>query len=155
MAGGGNGRGQWHRDAIATISIFEFDFLMLLLNLSHPLTPDQLARVEALTGQPLERVIALPAQFDHQQPFLPQLGALMTQVAFSPEEWQTASLVVNLPSLNFIAALVLAELHGRMGYFPPVVRLRPVKDALPPRYEVAEVLNLQAVRDEARRKRGA
>jgi len=40
-----------------------------------------------------------------------------------------------------------------MGYFPPCVRLRPVKDALPPRFEVAEVLNLQAVRDGARRKR--
>ncbi len=30
-----------------------------------------------------------------------------------------------------ITALVLAELHGRMGYFPPVIRLRPAKDALP------------------------
>ena len=47
----------------------------------------------------------------------------------------------------------LAELHGRMGYYPPVVRLRPVPDSLPPRYEVAEILNLQAVRDDARRKR--
>ncbi|HLB48253.1 MAG TPA: hypothetical protein VJL59_14700 [Anaerolineales bacterium] len=32
-------------------------------------------------------------------------------------------------------------------------RQRPEKEALPPRYEVAEILNLQAVRDEARRKR--
>ena len=60
------------------------------------------------------------------------------------------NLIVNLPSLNFIAGLLLAELHGRMGYFPPILRLRPVSDSLPPRYEVAEILNLQAVRDAAR-----
>jgi len=126
---------------------------MILLNLSHPLTPDQQAQIEKLTGQAIERVIALPAQFDHQQPFEPQLAGLMANVPLTPEEWQTAAIVVNPPALNFITALALAELHGRMGYFPPVVRLRPVKDALPPRYEVAEILNLQAVRDAARQKR--
>ena len=35
-----------------------------------------------------------------------------------------------LPSLNFIAALLLAELHGRMGYFPPVARTRPAAQRL-------------------------
>lgn len=126
---------------------------MILLNFSHPLTADQQARIEALTGQAVERVVPLSAQFDHQQPFLPQLDALMAGAALSAAEWQTAPIVVNPPALNFIAALVLAELHGRMGYFPPVVRLRPVKDFLPPQYEVAEILNLQAVRDAARQRR--
>jgi hypothetical protein len=40
-----------------------------------------------------------------------------------------------------------------MGYFPPLARLRPVEGSLPPRYEVAEVINLQQVRDAARRRR--
>jgi hypothetical protein len=40
-----------------------------------------------------------------------------------------------------------------MGYFPTCIRLRPVKDALPPRFEPAELLNLQALRDAARAKR--
>jgi len=31
--------------------------------------------------------------------------------------------------------------------------MRPVPDSVPPRYEVAEVLDLQAVRDRAREKR--
>lgn len=127
--------------------------MMLLLNLSHPFTPIQLARVEELANQKVERVLVAPAQFDHQQPFGPQLEALLAQIDLTAEEWQTASLLLNPPSLNFITALVLAEIHGRTGYFPPVVRLRPVKDALPPRFEVAEILNLQAVRDEARKKR--
>jgi len=49
--------------------------------------------------------------------------------------------------------VLLAELHGRMGYFPPIVRLRPVPNALPPRFEVAEIINLQAVREAARTRR--
>jgi len=126
---------------------------MILLNFSHPLTDDQLARVRELTGQVVENVIVFPAQFDHQQPFGPQLELLLADVPLSPQEWQTAPILVNPPSLNFITALVLAELHGRMGYFPPIVRLRPVEGALPPRYEVAEILNLQSVRDAARLKR--
>jgi len=60
---------------------------------------------------------------------------------------------VVLPSLNFIAAQLLAELHGRMGYFPPVVRTRPVAGAVPRRYEVAEILDLQMTREGARRNR--
>jgi hypothetical protein len=75
---------------------------------------------------------------------------LMAELPLSAEDMQTQPILINPPSLNFITALVLAELHGRMGYFPPVIRLRPVAGSLPPRYEVAEILNLQAVRDAAR-----
>lgn len=123
---------------------------MLLLNFSHPLTDPQREQIEVLAGQSITREIHLPAQFDHQQPFGPQLDALLAQTALTAEQWQTESILINPPSLNFITALLLADLHGRMGYFPPCLRLRPVKDALPPRFEVAEILNLQARRDAAR-----
>ncbi len=49
--------------------------------------------------------------------------------------------------------LLLAELHGRMGYFPSILRLRPVRDSLPPAFEIAEILNLQALRDRARQRK--
>lgn len=38
-------------------------------------------------------------------------------------------------------------------YFPACIRMRPVAGARPPRYEVAEVLDLQTVRDRARQRR--
>ncbi len=123
---------------------------MILLNFAHPLTDPQREQIESLAGQPIAREIHLPAQFDPQQPFAPQLDALLARVGLTAEQWQTESILVNLPSLNFITALLLADLHGRMGYFPPCLRLRPIKDALPPRFEVAEILNLQARRDAAR-----
>jgi len=127
---------------------------MLILNYSHPLTPDQLSRLEALTGVAVEAVRELPAQLDLEAPFAPQAVALADAAQLTPEQWQTTPLLLVPPALNFAAVALLAELHGRMGYFPPVVRLRPVAGALPPRYEVAEIINLQAVRDTARRKRG-
>ena len=126
---------------------------MLLLNFSHPLTAGQLNTIRELTGRRPERVVEVKTDFDHARPFAEQTRRLVESVCLSPGEWQTELLVVNLPSFSAIAALLLAELHGRMGYFPPIIRLRPVAGATPPRFEVAEILNLQAVRDEVRRQR--
>lgn len=126
---------------------------MILLNFSHPLTATQQTQIEALTNQAVVRVIELMPHFDEQQPFLPQLTALWQQIDLSPAAWQSEPILVLLPSLNFIAALVLAELHGRMGYFPPVVRTRPVADSVPRRYEAAEILDLQTLRERARQTR--
>jgi hypothetical protein len=128
---------------------------MIILNFSHPLTAAQLEQAAELARQAVTQVIELPVQFDHQQPFLPQLEQLVSSIPLQGAEWQNEAILVNPPSLNFITALLLAELHGRMGYFPSILRLRPVADSLPPRYEVGEILNLQAVRDAARKRRGA
>lgn len=124
---------------------------MILLNFSHPLTPEQIDQLQKMVDDPLEEIITVAVHFDNQLPFLPQLEQLVNQLPLSAEQYQTASLMVNPPALNFITALLLAELHGRMGYFPPIIRLRPVEGAMPPRFEVAEVLNLQAVRENARK----
>ncbi len=127
---------------------------MILINFSHPLTPDQRGAIEQLSGQKISRLVERMAHFEVDTPFATQAAALVEAVGLTPAEWQQSALGVALPSLNFGAAAVLAELHGRCGYFPPLVRLRPVEGSLPPRYEVAELINLQAMRDAARRKRG-
>ena len=127
---------------------------MIILNLAHPLTPDHMQQLEALTDQAVERVIDLTSHIDTQQPLAPQVAAMADACDLSPTEWQTLPLLVNPPSLNFVAVALLAELHGRCGYFPAHLRMRPVQGSVPPRYEVAEVLNLQALRDAARERRG-
>jgi len=126
---------------------------MILLNFSHPLTPAHLAQIETLTGQKVERVVEVRSQIDAQQPLVPQVTALADECGLSPAEWQTLPLLINPPSLNFTAVVLLAELHGRCGYFPAHLRTRPVEGSIPRQYEVAEVLDLQAVRDVARKKR--
>jgi hypothetical protein len=126
---------------------------VILLNFSHPISDDQHDRIQTLTGQALDRVIEVPTQFDHDHPFPAQVTELVDGVGLTAREWQTEPVLILPPALNSIAVALLAELHGRAGYFVPVVRTRPVEGSLPPRYEVAEVINLQAVRDEARKRR--
>jgi len=126
---------------------------MLILNFSHPLTQEQLSQIEELTQQKIEQVQEIKTQFDHQQQFVSQLTRLLDKLTLSREELQSLPILINPPSFNIIACLVLAELHGRMGYFPPVIRLRPVEVVVPPKLEVIEIINLQKVRDIARDKR--
>lgn len=126
---------------------------MLLLNFGHPLTDAQLARIRELVGRDVERIIAVPTHLDHERPFDEQVRELLTTVPLTPEQWQTTPLIINPPSLAPITAVLLAEIHGRSGYFPTILRLRPVARTMPPQFEVAELLNLQAVRDAARTRR--
>jgi len=101
----------------------------------------------------MEHIIETLPNFDHIQSFADQAVALADSLALTAQEWQTTPLLVVPPALNFIAVTLLAELHGRMGYCPTVVRLRPIPGSTPTRYEVAEVINLQQVRDDARGRR--
>lgn len=127
---------------------------MLLLNFGHPLTDAQLARIRELAGREIERVLAVPTHFDHARPFDEQVRELLATVPLIPEQWQTTALLINPPSLAPITAVLLAEIHGRSGFFPPIVRLRPMTGSVPPQFEVAEIINLQAIRDAGRSRRG-
>jgi hypothetical protein len=123
---------------------------MIVVNFAHPLTALQLSQVETLTGSAVERVIAQALQFDNTRSFVSQAEAILLQVPLTSEEWQSIPILIVLPALNFIAALLLTELHAHMGHFPAIVRLRPVEGIVPLQYEVAEIIDLQRVRDGAR-----
>lgn len=126
---------------------------MLVINFAHPLTASQRARIEELARQPIDRVIDVETQFDPEGAFVDQARNLVDMAGLNSDQWQTTPLLINAPSLSPIACLLLVELHGRMGYFPTLLRLRPKPNANPPCFEVAELLNLQAMREAARRQR--
>jgi len=126
---------------------------MTLLNLSHPLTASHLEQIEALSGKKIAEVKNIPVHFDAAISYIEQVVALVNTIGLAPQQWQNEPILLNPPSFNFIAIALLAELHGRMGYFPPCLRLRPIKDSLPPQFEVAEILNLQEMREKARTRR--
>jgi hypothetical protein len=129
---------------------------MIVVNFSHPLTPAQLSAIEALLQERIVQLVEVKTYFNEvEYAALYRTGAraLVGSVGLTSAQWQQERLLINLPSLNVIAALVLAELHGRMGYFPSVIRLRPVPESMPPQFEVEEILNLHAVREKARLER--
>lgn len=125
---------------------------MLILNFSHPITDEQRVRLAELAGAPIEDIRAIPVQIDQEQALEAQVRAIVDRVGLSPDEWQTRELLINPPGYAPAAFVLLAELHGRIGHFPTLLRLRPRAGAVTT-YEVAELLNLQNIRDESRRHR--
>jgi hypothetical protein len=127
---------------------------MLILNYAHPFTEDQINQIEGLMGEEIGEVKQIKVHLDQAEPLTPQVVALAEAAELTNEEWSGRALLVNPPALNFVAVALIAELHGRMGYFPACLRLRPVEGSTPPQFEVAEVVNLQEVRNAARARRG-
>lgn len=123
---------------------------MVIINFSHPLSEQHIQQIQQLSGQDINAVHDIPCLLDHGESFIEQIRRLADSVPVPPDVWQTSPLLVNLPSLHTAAALMLAELHGRMGHFPTVIRMRPVAGATPTRFEVAELINLETVRQSAR-----
>ncbi len=125
---------------------------MLVLNFTHPLTDEHREQIEALAGTHIDELRTIPVQIDQAQPLTAQITAIVDAVGLTSEEWQTRPLLINPPGYAPAAFVLLAELHGRIGHFPELIRLRP-KAGPVTAYEVAELLNLQAVREEARKRR--
>lgn len=121
-----------------------------LLNFTRTLTLEQSTQVEVTLGKRLGPIVNLPIDFDDTRPYSPQCVAVAERVGFTTSEWATLPIVVNPPGFAPGALALLSELHGRMGYFPAVVRLRPAASSTPRLYEFAEIINLQALRDAAR-----
>ncbi len=125
---------------------------MLILNFTHPLTNEQRAQIEALANTSIEEVRTIPVQINQEEPLEPQITAIVDATKLSSEEWQTRPLLINPPGYAPAAFVLLAELHGRIGHFPALIRLRPKPGPIPS-YEVAELLNLQTIREAARTRR--
>ncbi len=125
---------------------------MLILNFTHPLTLEQRAQIEALAHSPIEEVRAIPVQINQEEQLEPQITSIVDATGLSSEEWQTRPLLINPPGYAPAAFVLLAELHGRIGHFPSLIRLRP-KPGPVTSFEVAELLNLQTIREAARKRR--
>ena len=126
--------------------------MILILNFTHPLTPSQRAQIEALAQTPIEEIRTIPIQINQSEPLQPQITTIVDSIALTSEEWQTLPLLINPPGYAPAAFVLLAELHGRIGHFPSLIRLRPKPGPLTS-YEVAELLNLQTIREAARKRR--
>jgi hypothetical protein len=125
---------------------------MIVLNFADPLTPEHISTVSAMCGRKTRKVILLPVDLDDDQPFIPQVRALVESVGMPASDWQSASMVINLPADPVVAAVVLSEIAGRRGRSPNIIRWKSV-DGAPDSVEPAEVISLHEVRRESRQER--
>lgn len=125
---------------------------MKIINFAHPITANQITQIQALLNEsPVP--VNVPTNVDRARPVAEVAKELVDAVGFTAEQWQGDRFIVNVPGLAVVAIAVLTEIHGRCGYFPPVINLRPVAGATPPVFEVAEIVNLASVRASARTRR--
>lgn len=125
---------------------------MVLLNFGHPLTSEQVKVTGEITARDLAAIIDAAVRLDLDKPIQPQLEEVIDDIA-GRVDLENEPYLVSLPSLNIATAVVLAMLHGQSGHFPSVLRLKPVQGTHPPRYVVAEIVDLQAIRNAARSQR--
>jgi len=121
--------------------------LIVLLNFGRPLTPDHLQQLKTLTQAQIDE-IHTPLQYADDEPYSSQTQRFLNALGLTSEEWQSLQIVVNLPGLTPTAAALVADLHGRMGHFPQVIRMRPA-DPSRTTYDIAEIIELQRLRDAA------
>lgn len=123
---------------------------MIIINFAHPLTTTQKQQIEAKAGQAITAVYHHPPHFDNHQPYTRQVTTLLNQIPLTTHDWQTNPILINLPSYAPITAVLLATIHARTGHFPAIIRLRPNDSGPLTTYDIAEIINLQAIRNQNR-----
>jgi hypothetical protein len=126
---------------------------MIVINYSHPLTEMQLTQLDELIGQEEVQLIETSVKYDDEIRFEVQTSMMLESLGLTSEKWQSSSLLLILPGYAPASACILAEIHGRLGYFPSLVRMRRLTHPNPLQFEIAEIINLQGIRDRARSKR--
>lgn len=127
----------------------------LVLNFSaHPVMPGQRQAIQAKMGWPtLEVIEARLGNVPEDRDFVSEVLEYVAQIDLLPAEWQTCRLVVVGAGYAPAWSVLLAELHGRLGYFPDLVRLRPALAWSDEKYEVVEIVSLREIRNQARARR--
>ena len=121
---------------------------MILINFGAPFKPLQISQAEVFLHESITRVINLPFNVDIDQEVLHQFKKTLGGLKLSNADLRAEPVVVSLPQQNYLSVMLLAELHARMGYFPPIIRTRLKSSGMLPFYEVAEVIDLQAIEDQ-------
>ena len=117
-----------------------------LLNFNHPIMDKQLNKLNQQTSVQTYEVKNIPVQLDVREPFVQQVNNLLVELDKEYKgRWKKEQFLVNLPSLNFITALMLIKLHKRMGHYPKIIRMARDEKSLAPKFEVVELIDLDSV----------
>lgn len=127
----------------------------IIVNFSHPITEAQLKQIEEKTNLYISERIQppkVPIHFNENVSFEDQVVKCVDEVGLTDEQWQELQILVNVPGFATISAPLIAELHGRMGHFPKMLRFKRSPEDTN-RYDFEEVVQLQRIRDKSRARR--
>lgn len=127
-----------------------------VLNFSHPISDAQKVEIETLFGyedlggefgklhDAVRFVEGLSRQYKYQtaEDLVAAVREQVDAAELSPDDWQLRKVVVNLPAHSGGAMIALAEMHGRMGYFPTVLRIERAEDG----FHFTEAIDLEQLR---------
>lgn len=123
-----------------------------VLNISgHEVAPGIRQSIENSLGTRIEvRELSRNLALDN---LVDDLGALLDSAQISQAEWQENPPLVMLPTLGIAAAVALADLHGRCGFFPAVVWLQ--RNPQTGAFDKPVITDLAVVREAGRLRRFA
>lgn len=92
----------------------------------------------------------MSVQLDFAGDLALQVVAVLDSASINSERLQRETWLIVLPSHNIIAAVMLAELHGRIGHFPAIAKISPSTSEVMTTYDITGIINLDQVRQNAR-----
>ena len=120
-----------------------------VVNLStHPLTEEQKEQLQNEVY--IEELIAYPVHFDATEKLQPQIERIIKGIDLTLEEWSSKQIYLVLPGIAPGAPALLSYVHGLRGGFPKVIWIYQDPED-PTHYVVAQSVNLQKLRDIARK----
>lgn len=128
--------------------------LTMILNCSgHPVHSAQKSAIEHLMHWQEAEVLDVPlGNVPEDEHFIPAIEKAIDRLDLTTKEWEQPMVVIPAGYAP-IWSVLQSILHGRLGHFPDVVRLRPCDPLTGQKYEVAEIMPLQQLRHESRGKR--
>lgn len=120
---------------------------VLVLNFSHPITEVQKGEIAKLVGVELTDIefregLSRQYAYTTADELVAAVRDQVNAAKVSAADWQSTRVFVNLPALSAGAMIALAEMHGRMGYFPSALRIEKVGDS----FSFTEVVELDSLR---------
>jgi len=118
---------------------------MIVINMKHGMNDAQrrnLARLLAIPVQDIDERVLVPT-FDLVGELVPQVLALVDGLITTETLLEEIALIA--PSVAEAALIVAVYVHGKLGYWPPILRMAQTQGLPTPRWDVVEVVRLGLV----------
>jgi hypothetical protein len=117
---------------------------MILINFSQKLNEMQLKQIEILAGEKVEVAYRLPVDFDNEADLVAQVEKGLDRLPITPDTYQTAHFIIQLPSSNLYTAVVLAVIRRRSGRLPRIITTRMLHStSFLPQQDISTMIDLE------------